>query len=173
VKALNPSYQLPGRNAISKNMIPALYEHCLNAVQEKMDSVKSACITTDCWISRNVDSYLAVTAHYITEDFSLNSVLIGFSLITGSHTSENLAENEEHDRKFKLSNKILIAVTDNASNIKKAINSHHLQWKHFGCYAHTLNLIVQDSLEDVQELVNKLKTIVAHFKRSTTANVKN
>jgi hypothetical protein len=84
VKALNPSYQLPGRKAISKNMIPALYEHCLNAVQEKMDSVKSACITTDCWISRNVDSYLAVTAHYITEDFSLNSVLIGFSLITGS-----------------------------------------------------------------------------------------
>jgi hypothetical protein len=60
---------------------------------KKKWSVKSACITTDCWISRNVDSYLAVTAHYITEDFSLNSVLIGFSLITGSHTSENLAEN--------------------------------------------------------------------------------
>jgi hypothetical protein len=68
VKALNPSYQLPGRKAISKNMIPALYERCLNTVQEKMDSVKSACITTDCWTSRNVDSYLAVTAHYITEE---------------------------------------------------------------------------------------------------------
>jgi hypothetical protein len=74
--------------------------------------------------------------------------------------------------KFKLSNKVLIAVTDNACNIKKAINSH-LQWKHFGCCAHTLNLIiVEDSLEEVQELVNKIKTIVAHFKRSTTANEK-
>jgi hypothetical protein len=93
VKALNPSYQLPGRKAISKNMIPALHERCLNTVQEKMDSIKSVCITTDCWTSRNVNSYLAVTAHYITEDCSLNSVLIGCSLITGSHTSENLAEN--------------------------------------------------------------------------------
>jgi hypothetical protein len=73
-------------------MIPTLYERCLNTVQEKMDSVKSVCITTDCWTSRNVDSYLAVTAHHITEDFSLTSVLIGCSLITGSHTSENLAE---------------------------------------------------------------------------------
>jgi hypothetical protein len=106
------------------------------------------------------------------EDFSLNSVLTGCSLITGSHTSENLAENIKNMiAKFKLSNKVLIAVTDNACNIKKAINSH-LQWKHFGCYAHTLNLIVQDSLEEVQELVNKIKTIVGHFKRSTTANEK-
>jgi hypothetical protein len=154
VKALNPSYQLPGRKAISKNMIPALYERCLNTVQEKMDSVKSVCITTDCWTLRNVDSYLAET-----EDCSLNSVLIGSSLITGSHTSENI---KNMIAKFKLSNKVLIAVTDNACNIKKAINSH-LQWKHFGCYAHTLNLIVQDSLEEVQELVNKIKTIVAHL----------
>jgi hypothetical protein len=68
-------------------MIPTLYERCLNTVQEKMDSVKSVCITTDCWTLRNVDSYLAET-----EDCSLNSVLIGSSLITGSHTSENLAE---------------------------------------------------------------------------------
>jgi hypothetical protein len=163
VKALNPSYQLPGRKAISKNMIPALHERCLNTVQEKMDSVKSVCITTDCWTLRNVDSYLAET-----EDCSLNSVLIGSSLITGSHTSENI---KNMMAKFKLSNKVLIAVTDNACNIKKAINSH-LQWKHFGCYAHTLNLIVQDSLVEVQELVNKIKTIVAHFKRSTTANEK-
>jgi hypothetical protein len=59
VKALNPSYQLPGRKAISKNMIPALHERCLNTVQEKMDSIKSVCITTDCWTSRNVNSYLA------------------------------------------------------------------------------------------------------------------
>jgi hypothetical protein len=46
---------------------------------------------------------------------SSNSALIGCSLITGSHTSENLAD---------IKNKILIAVTDNASNIKNAINSH-------------------------------------------------
>jgi hypothetical protein len=78
---------------------------------------------------------------------------------------------KKHLDTFKLSNKVLIAVTDNNCNIKKAINSH-LQRKHFGCYALTLNLIVQDSLEEVQELVNKIKTIVAHFKRSTTANEK-
>lgn len=68
-------------------------------------------------------------------------------------------------------NKILITVSDNASNIKKAVQDC-LKWKHFGCYANNINLIVKDSLEfsdEVSNLLQKVRGVVGHFKRSTTS----
>lgn len=60
---------------------------------------------------------------------------------------------------FIQSNKIIFVVTDNVANIKKAINN--LNWKHYGCYGYTLNLIVQraitgqETLQETLEKVNK------------------
>jgi DNA-binding transcriptional regulator PaaX len=63
-----------------------------------------------------------------------------------------------------LENKILLAVSDNAANIKKAIKED-LKWRHFGCLAHTINLIVQDALKSIEPLiVEKAKALVSHFK---------
>lgn len=53
------------------------------------------------------------------------------------------------------------------TNIKNAINN--TGWKHFGCFAHTLNLTVQDSLKFTDHIVDKVKAIVTHFKRSSKA----
>lgn len=63
------------------------------------------------------------------------------------------------------------AVSDNASNITNAIEEV-LKWKHYCCYAHKLNLIVQRSLRELQPVLEKVKRIVGHFKRSTSANEK-
>lgn len=70
-----------------------------------------------------------------------------------------------------MKNKILITVSDNASNIKKAVQDC-LKWKHFGCYAHNINLIVKGSLEfsdEVSNLLQKVRGVVGHFKRNTTS----
>lgn len=64
-----------------------------------------------------------------------------------------------------MTDKVLIVVSDNAANIKGAV-VNELKWKHFGCYAHTINLIVEDALEPVRLLLSKIKGIVSHFKRS-------
>ena len=68
VKALNPGYVLPNRHTISKTLIPALHEQCLNKVKNMMETVK-VCITTDCWTSINNESFLAITAHFLTDNF--------------------------------------------------------------------------------------------------------
>lgn len=44
-----------------------------------------------------------------------------------------------------------------------------LVWKHFGCYAHTLNLVVQEVINNSKELttlIDKVKMAVGYFKRS-------
>lgn len=78
----------------------------------------------------NTESYIGLTAHFVNEDFDLKTILLECKLMAGHHTSKNLAN--------EISNiaKILLIVSDNASNVK-------LNFKNFGCFAHTLNLIVK------------------------------
>lgn len=56
-------------------------------------------------------------------------------------------------------------VSDNASNIVSAVKNQ-LKWHHFGCFAHTLNLIVQDAMKSdtISKLLEKAKRIVVSLK---------
>ncbi|XP_046685571.1 zinc finger BED domain-containing protein 4-like [Homalodisca vitripennis] len=172
VNGLNPNYVLPNRKTISSSMIPAEYEMCLNAVRQEMLTVSNVTLTTDTWTSSNTESYMALTSHHISNDFELKSILLECSVIRSSHTSVNLAvEIDKIVKKFHLEGKIMIIVSDNASNIVGAI-TNELKLKHFGCFAHTINLILQDALKVCQSLTDRIKAIVSHFKRSTSATEK-
>lgn len=71
---------------------------------------------------------------------------------------------------WNLSRKLHTIVSDNAANIALAIR---LTGKNqFGCVAHTLNLVVQDGLNLISPLQDKVKRIVGHFHRSTVAAAK-
>lgn len=172
VHFLNPSYEIPTRKTISQNLIPATYEKCRAVVLEAIKTVNKICLTVDSWTSSINEGYLAVTGHYITDDFVLNSVLLDCLLIEGSHTSEHLAsEILKIINKYGISNKVQVIVTDNAANMVAAVKNE-LGIKHWPCYAHTLNIIVQDALKNVSALVDKCKLIVTHFKRSNLATEK-
>lgn len=135
-----------------------------------MSEAISGCITTDCWTSRNNIGYIAITFHFIDNNFALKSVLLDCHEMSENHTSFNLSNKIDFVlKKWNLQNKIIFAVSDNA-NIKKALSI--LQLKHFGCFAHTLNLIVQVALTIESDLLEKIKTIVTHFRKSTSANKK-
>lgn len=169
VTALNPSYELPSRKTISKALIPTNYQRCLINSKEAAKTIKSTCLTTDCWTGRNTQSFMAVTAHYITDELELTSILLECCNFPQSHTSKNLAsELRRISIDWEIENKVLLCVSDNAANIKNAI-TNELEWKHFGCYAHTLNLIVQDALKLAPSVLQNVKLIVAHFRRSSKA----
>lgn len=109
---------------------------------------------------------MAVTAHFIDDDFEFESVLLECALLEGNHTSIALANALTRvTDEFGLINKVSLVVSDNAANIKGAV-TNVLEWKHLGCFAHTLHLVVQDALQVIQPLLSKVKHIVSHFKRS-------
>jgi len=168
VKALNPSYELPNRNTISKVHIPAMYERCLGEMKELVSTIESACLTTDCWTSRNNESFMAITIHFIDSEYLLKSILLECRSFDLNHTSINLSQGIKQVLvSWNLKDKITFAVSDNASNIKNALNS--LSFKNMGCFAHTLNLIVQSALVLENDLIDKVKCIVSHFRKSTVA----
>lgn len=168
-----PGYELPSRKTISSVMIPALYHKQASLIKDKVNiEAPTVCITTDVWTSKNTESFMATTAHYITNEFKFQTVLLKCSYLSGHHTADNLAsELKEVLVEWNLMNRVNFAVSDNASAIVKAIEEI-LKLKHYGCYAHKLNLIVQNALEPIEATISKVKKIVTHFKRSVTATEK-
>lgn len=64
---------------------------------------------------------------------------------------------------------IVVVVSDNAPNIKKAITDAFGEEKHLGCYVHTLNLVLAKIIEEdeiVSSLCKKVKSIVTFFKNN-------
>lgn len=170
VNLLNPNYCLPTRQAISKTLIPLEYQKCVAKVEDLItNEADNVCLTTDCWTSRCNESYIAITAHFVNKDFILKSVLLECSEFSERHTAVNLSDEiRSIITKWKLEAKVVLVVSDNASNIKNAIHTLHL--KHLGCFAHTINLVVEGSLKCESDLINKVKTIVTHFRKSTIAH---
>ncbi|CAH2103396.1 unnamed protein product [Euphydryas editha] len=168
-----PNYTIPSRKFFSNNMLPAIFEKTKADLKEKvLAEVQSVCLTLDVWSTSTNDSMLAVTGHYIKEeDFELKSFLLDCVPLTENHTAKNLAEAiKVISDDWRVTDKILLAVTDNGNNIKSAIEKE-LGWKHFPCYTHTLNLAVNDSLKEkeITDIIAKIKGIVRHFKHSNVA----
>lgn len=90
-KALDPSYTLPNRMALSGTHMPQPFHKIRSVVVDKICNVSAVCLTTDCWTSRNTTSVMAVTCHYIDEGFKLNSTLLDCFYMSERHTADNLA----------------------------------------------------------------------------------
>ena len=122
------------------------------------------------WTCRVNDWYMAVTGHFINENMVLQSVLLECcALDGGSHTGTVLAQELRRIvQEWNIEEKISIVISDNGSNIKYTIEKC-LGWRHFSCYAHTLNRCVQKALnnEEISNTICKVKALVSYFKKST------
>lgn len=151
-----------------------MYLNGTENLQQKMNKVKSVCITTDHWTSSANESYKGVTAHYIDDQFEICSSLLQCSRFEGSRTTIAITEGLRRMLdQWNLIQKTLITITDNASNVTNAIEKV-LVWKHYGCFAHKLNLVVNSAL-DVPlnaNIIRKIKAIVSHFNKSSQATEK-
>lgn len=117
-------------------------------------------VTTDiCTADTNVP-YICVTAYFVHDNEMYNIALKKAMELTKDHTGENLAAVLINIcDEFNICDKISIVVSDNCTNIKKAVqllNKHHHH-----CVALTLNLTVNESIkesENVAQILTKLDT---------------
>lgn len=77
------------------------------------------------------------------------------------HNAANIADYlKKTFEKWDISSKIVAITTDNTAVMVAAVRI--LGVRHLGCFAHTLNLLVQNSLKEVNELQQKVKAVVEH-----------
>ncbi len=174
-RALDKKFQLPCRRTLRNVLIPKLFKKVQEEVKAKLSGVTSVCITTDLWTSNSNASFMAATSHYWNpKSGGLESTVLDCHRIKGSHTADLISQElGKVLQGYNIREKVLTSVTDNGSNIMKAVQDMGI--RRISCYAHLLNLVVMEaikstpSLQQVREQVSKVVTMT---KTSTVAKEK-
>ncbi len=74
-----------------KKILDSKYEEAKIKAKAEMENVKAVSLTSDTWTSLNMDTYLAITCHYIDGSDELSTVLLGVEKFPDNHTAENKA----------------------------------------------------------------------------------
>ncbi|UYV75575.1 hypothetical protein LAZ67_13000651 [Cordylochernes scorpioides] len=172
VNMLCPTYKLPSRKSLSNGLLISIHDSLVVKITGMLEEAYAVCLTCDGWTNINTTSFYAITAHFIDYTTKLNSILLECSEFFQKHTAENISSwILGVTKKFKLDFKTVAVVTDNAPNIKAAIKT--LGLPHLSCFAHSLNLVVQRSInESIKSAVDKVKSIVQFIKQSSHAMAK-
>lgn len=169
MKCVSPLYTIPSRKTVT-SLIEEKYVYLSSLIKEQLSNIDNIALTTDIWTDTlNTKSYLGITAHYHVNCNKI-TVMIGVTELNDKHTSENLKKwLLEIIQEWNITlRSIVVVVSDNASNIKKAIVDAFSEEKYLGCYAHTLNLVLAKIIEEdeiVSSLCKKVKSIVTFFKK--------
>ncbi|XP_077424041.1 E3 SUMO-protein ligase ZBED1-like [Vanacampus margaritifer] len=173
VQLLDPTYVIPGRKAL-KQMLQNKYRVAKDNAVAEIEKTSTVSLTSDMWTSINMDAYLAVTCHFVNEEMQLSTLLLGIKRFPRTHTAANLAEAKETlMAEWGIRAKVMSLVTDSAANMIACAN--RLNVRHISCFAHMLNLVMKKSLAQtpgLDDLRTRARSIVGHFKSSTTAREK-
>ncbi len=167
--SLDPKFALPDRKTVSSVIIPRMYRETKTKVKELLKSTDSVALTTDGWTSNATQSYMTFTAHFIDQQWALQSVGLQTRHTPEQHTSENLRDILlETLEEWNLTEKLITGVLDNARNMTKAWEL--LQRPFVNCFAHTMNLAVKKGLAvpSLHDTLKRARRLVCHFHHSPT-----
>ena len=171
LNCLEPGYTVPSRTFVM-NSLKQQYSVMKQKLQESL-CVRNLAFTTDIWTSRATEAYMTITAHYISDEWKLESNVLCTSEIAERHTGANIASRiREVLEVWNIQDTHVSAVvTDNAANMTAALSS--LEWSHLPCFAHTLQLAVNKGLDanSLNQLSSLARKLVGHFKHSALATV--
>ncbi|XP_066590528.1 E3 SUMO-protein ligase ZBED1-like [Prorops nasuta] len=173
MKVIAPMYQIPSRKNITK-LIEEKYNLLSSIISDRLSQVECISLTTDIWTDTlNTKSFLGITAHYIDSE-KLKSATLSVVELSDRHTSNNIGDwilEVLELWRIKIEN-IVAIVSDNASNMTKAIKCTFGEHRFLSCIAHSLNLVAVQIISDVKikYIIDKVKTIVKYFKHSVVAS---
>jgi hypothetical protein len=84
INHLNENAKVPSRKKL-KSMVMLEFEKCRLQVKSGLSTIKKLSFTTDVWTSQSMKSFMAVTYHYLDDNFELQSGLLNFALLRGKH----------------------------------------------------------------------------------------
>jgi hypothetical protein len=109
------------RQTVTSSILPqlSLQKSEFKSILENCSDVS---LTTEIWTDRQAHAFLAVTFHVFNDGAPLSG-LLAFCSFPGSQTGDRIAEAlDAVISEFGIENKIRTVVTDNASNMRKALS---------------------------------------------------
>ena len=171
---LDSWYQMSSRRHIMRSLLPDMYTTRAGEIKRELLQISHVALTSDLWTSRTMESYLAITCHFVTSTWELKFLVLAMFGLKKDHTAEHIAASfPKVAEKWGISRKVVAMVTDNAANIVAAVR--HTGWTHVPCFAHTLNLVVSEAIKaetQIHQLRKSCRDIVSFFHFSIKASEK-
>ena len=160
MKECEPRYEMPSPITLKNNVLYPMEAATKKVLKDMLSKVDSASLTTDGWTSLASDSFLTITCHMVEpETMQLLFFVLDTVEMNESHTSINLVNKITGVLKdWGINEKKLVFVSDNASDITKAVAElGGCPW--LGCMGHNINLVIQQALKEpnVKQLLDHLK----------------
>ena len=94
VAQLEPRYLIPSRTYFSETMLPKVYNELKATVMKELAAAHHVLFTTDIWTnSHSNNSFLSMTAHWVTDSFTSKQCVLHCNHFPGNHLSINIAAN--------------------------------------------------------------------------------
>ena len=71
----DPMIQMPSRSTFTSKYLPELYDAASLQLLKEIEEVKHLSLTTDLWTSRNQESFMTITVHYINSRKSCKFIM--------------------------------------------------------------------------------------------------
>lgn len=170
---LKPNIKILSADTIKRRIL-GLFQSKQFEMEETFNALDcKVSFTTDCWTSPNMIAFMGVTAHYIDNDWNLQSFTIDFMNLHSSHTGSNLHEAFVSVlNTFHLKDKAFGITLDNASNNDSFIEKLHSddtsfsKFHHIRCFAHVLNLGAQGAINVLKDDLTSLRLVIKKIRSS-------
>lgn len=121
---IDPKLVVPCRRTVTGSILPQILADKHSAVSAKLSDALDVALTVDIWTDRRQHAFIGMTAHMFScLSGKPSSLLVTFKSFKGSHTGESISQIvTEALAEYSIQDKVHYIVTDNASNMRKAID---------------------------------------------------
>ena len=174
MSSVQPRYKLPTRQTL-KEMILLKFktarEEICNYLQLSMSKVS---LTMDMWTSITTLGILAITIHYINDNWQFKHFVLDVLYIPSPHDSSTIKDSVlQITGNFEISNRLIGITTDNEAKMIAATRKIRedlelSNFQHYRCTAHILNLVVKAGIEINNTLlpIKKLRIFISTVRNS-------
>ncbi|CAA7024962.1 unnamed protein product [Microthlaspi erraticum] len=149
-------------------------QHTLNNLYGKVN------LSVEMWSSRDNANYVCLASHYIDEEWRLQRNVLNFITLDPSHTEDMLSEVIIRClMEWSLESKLFAVTFDGFSlndeiflRIKDHMMSQSSQIFELKSAAHVLNSLVQDCLEDMRDVIQRIRGSVRYVKSSQSTQAR-
>jgi hypothetical protein len=172
--AHNPRFERVSRTTTISD-IDAYFLTKVDELKSLLSDASCVCFTSDIWSDNAKKDYLSVVVHFVTAEWELEKMIIGFRLIDCFHSGVNIAERislvlSEYD----LITKVLYVTLDNAyanasamDYLTPSLSSYvRATLLHQRCACHIINLIVKSGLKRLKMYLEDFRIAISFLNSS-------
>ena len=174
MSSIQPRYKLLSRHTL-KGMVMTKFKAACEEVHNYLQlSTSKVSLTMDMWTSISSLGILAITIHYVNDNWQFEHFVLDVLYIPSPHDAQTIKNAIlKITNKLNITNRLIGITTDNEAKMiaatRKVKESLELSgFKHYRCIAHILNLIVKAALETNFILISikKLRTFISTIRNS-------